>query len=77
MTTTKPFRFSAGTMGGPVSREVHAGICEKLRVRSPRLTHLARAHPETALLRSAHATRTCSYLSITKRPHVVEEISRT
>ena len=26
--------------GSPVSREVHAGFCEKLRVRSPRLTHL-------------------------------------
>ena len=31
MTTTKSFRFSAGTMGSPVSREVHAGFCEKLR----------------------------------------------
>ena len=41
MTTTKPFRFSAGTMGSPVSREVHAGFCEKLRVRSPRLTQIA------------------------------------
>ena len=60
MTTTKPFRFSAGTMGSPVSREVHAGFCEKLRVRSHRHTHLASAHPETALLRSAHATRTFS-----------------
>ena len=31
MTTTKSFRFSAGTMGSPVSREVHARFCEKLR----------------------------------------------
>ena len=28
--------------GSPVSREVHAGFCEKLRVRLPRLTHLGR-----------------------------------
>ena len=28
--------------GSPVSREVHAGFCEKLRVRFPRLTHLSR-----------------------------------
>ena len=26
--------------GSPVSREVHAGFCEKLRVGFPRLTHL-------------------------------------
>ena len=29
--------------GSPVSREVHAGFCEKLRVRFPRLTQL-RSH---------------------------------
>ena len=36
--------------GSPVSREVHAGFCEKLRVRFPRLTHLFASETYLTLL---------------------------